>query len=188
MAFATCSATRMRGELTLFRRRKVSLLGCGTSRDGSASRDRRVGKDAWPRVLNNPGSKSFFSYVGLMKLLDAPADLSETARAAWPGLVSDLRAVGCGAEPDLLLLANLLRAVDRLADVRAVLASEGLTVSGSKGQSRPHPLLSTEADLRREIADGFERLQLARGRTAAHGRDWRIQVGPDGRLKPSEGP
>lgn len=58
------------------------------------------------------------------------------------------------------MLAELLRGRDRLAEVRSVLVTEGLTVAGSRGNPRPHPLLATESALRRERAQAWERLSL----------------------------
>ncbi len=77
----------------------------------------------------------------------------------------------------MLLLADVLRAMDRLAGCREVLDREGLTTEGSTGQTRPHPLLVAESVLRREIAAGFERLHLTPGvaRHNSHGvRNGRI--------------
>jgi len=109
----------------------------------------------------------------------APPDLSPASAAAWPGLVSDLESTTGAAVVDVELLADLLRARDRLAQVQAVLAADGPTVSGSKGQVRPHPLLVTESVLRREIAQGLDRLHLSPGQ---RGED--IQVSAGGRLRP----
>lgn len=71
-----------------------------------------------------------------------------------------MRAATGGAEVDLLLLEHALRAMDRLEGVRMVLDREGLTVEGSKGQTRPHPLLVAEGVLRREVAASLERLGI----------------------------
>ncbi len=109
---------------------------------------------------------------------DTPADLSEASAALWPGLVADLEAANAGAEVDLILLADVLRARDRLAQVREILAAEGLTTTGSKGQTRPHPLLDVEASLRREVAVGLDRLGLSPNR-----RGWNVGIGLGGRLR-----
>jgi P27 family predicted phage terminase small subunit len=106
----------------------------------------------------------------------APADLSAQSRAAWLGLAADVEQTLGGAAVDFDALADHLRAKDRLVQVRAVLAVEGLTVSGSKGQTRPHPLLVTESVLRREVAQGLTRLSLD-----ASSR-WRCRV-DGGRIK-----
>jgi hypothetical protein len=60
----------------------------------------------------------------------------------------------------LLLLANVLRALDRL-DAVGVELRKGVVTEGSKGQVRAHPLLGMEAQLRREVVKGFEELGLA---------------------------
>ena len=90
-----------------------------------------------------------------------PPDLTPQLQERWKGLASDVRAASGGAEVDYLLLADLLRAQQRLDEVRAVLATDGLIVIGSKGNTRPHPLLVTESALRREVAQGYERLLIA---------------------------
>ncbi len=109
---------------------------------------------------------------------DPPVDLSGASAMLWAGLVADLEAAKAGAEVDLILLADLLRARDRLAQVRDILTAEGLTTTGSKGQTRPHPLLDVEASLRREVAVGFDRLQLSPAR-----RTWVLGVDSSGRLR-----
>lgn len=107
----------------------------------------------------------------------APADLSPASAELWPALAADVQATMGGADVDFLVLGDVLRVRDRLARIRAALDAEGVTVEGSKGQTRPHPLLSVESALSRELADGMARLRLS-------GRDrWRFTVGPDGRLR-----
>jgi len=108
----------------------------------------------------------------------APPDLSPASAAAWAGLVADLLATSGAAEVDLMLLANVLRATDRLAQVRAVLAVDGATVLGSQGQVRPHPLLATESTLRREVAQGLDALMLS-----PRHRGGVLEVSPSGRLR-----
>jgi hypothetical protein len=107
----------------------------------------------------------------------APGDLSPESSALWPGLAADVAVAMGGGQVDFLALAGVLRAADRLAEIRAVLAAEGLTVKGSKGQSRPHPLLIAESVLRREVAQGMKSLRLS-----AADRH-RFDVGDDGRLQ-----
>lgn len=106
-----------------------------------------------------------------------PPDLSPASAAAWPGLVSDLLATTGASVVDLALLADLLRARDRLAQVQAVLADDGPIVTGSMGQVRPHPLLVTESTLRREIAQGFDALLLSPRHRGF------LEVSPTGRLR-----
>jgi P27 family predicted phage terminase small subunit len=93
----------------------------------------------------------------------APANLSKSAQAAWPELVEEfcfVHDVEAPGASDLLLLEELLHARDRLSEVRADIQRDGLVVAGSKGQSRPHPLLATERALERQVEDGLERLWL----------------------------
>ena len=108
-----------------------------------------------------------------------PPDLSVESQAVWPGLVADLEATTGASVVDVELLADLLRARDRLAQVQAVLAADGPTVSGSMGQVRAHPLLVAESTLRREVAQGWDRLRLS---PAHHGY---LEVTAAGRLRNS---
>ena len=115
------------------------------------------------------------------RLLPAPPpDLSTSARALWPGLASDVAELNAGAAVDYLLLAELLRTQDRLDEIRAVLRDEGLTIAGSKGQTRPHPLLVTEAVYVRAVADAYRRLRLSPKERPSN---WQVYVQPDGRLR-----
>jgi len=54
------------------------------------------------------------------------------------------------AEVDAEVLAQGLRARQRAAEVPELLDREGLTVAGSKGQPRQHPLLGEERGLREQ--------------------------------------
>src|SRR4051794_27094534 len=94
----------------------------------------------------------------------APADLSDECRALWPGFVSDLAAMwgndGSVSEVDLVLLADVFRAMDRLRMIGQALADAGPIVAGSRKQVRPHPLLRVEGELRGEVRRGFEKLGL----------------------------
>lgn len=95
------------------------------------------------------------------KATSAPADLDDDAKRLFRRLAGDLRAQRDGAEADLLLLADVLRMRRRLAQIRATLDQDGPTVDGSKQQIRPHPLLSVEAGLLRDIRAGFDQLRLS---------------------------
>lgn len=101
----------------------------------------------------------------------APPDLSLRSRAAWPGLVADVRAAAGGADVDLELCAEVLRCRDRLEQIRAVLRDEGLTIAGSKGQRRPHPLLSAETATRGAMLALLIQLKLTPAR-----RRWNTRV------------
>jgi hypothetical protein len=67
--------------------------------------------------------------------------------------------VPAGIGPLERALAERLRAaVARLLECAEQLEVDGLMVCGSMQQRRPHQLLKTEAELRREIANGLEQL------------------------------
>src|SRR5436190_23682115 len=88
-------------------------------------------------------------------LLEPPSDLSLESRERWPRFLADVAGTddrGQACEVDALLLAELLRTCDRLAQVREQLSSDGLTVTGSQDQTRPHPLLGVERQLVAELA------------------------------------
>ncbi len=107
--------------------------------------------------------------------------LSQASEALWDGLIADLRVVNQDQEVpevDELLLVDVLRARDRLSEIAGKIQEQGLTVEGSTGQLRPHPLLETEARLRAEVRSGLERLGLT-----GVGRTWQIHGGPGGRLQ-----
>lgn len=109
----------------------------------------------------------------------APAGLTQESRDLWCGLRADLEAVNAGAataEVDLVVLEQVLRARDRLRAVSTKLDSDGVTVTGSKDQVRPHPLLSVERALRAEVAAGLKQLGLT-GRS-----DYRLRVDASGRI------
>jgi hypothetical protein len=58
------------------------------------------------------------------------------------------------------------RTAERLAEVAHRLAEESVTVLGSQRQLRPHPLLSAEASLRRELTQRLRQLEFrVRSRT-----------------------
>jgi P27 family predicted phage terminase small subunit len=109
----------------------------------------------------------------------APERLTQDSRDLWAGLRADLEAVNAGAataEVDLVVLEQVLRARDRLHAVSKKLDSDGVTVTGSKDQVRPHPLLSVERALRAEVVAGLKQLGLT-GRS-----DYRLRVDANGRI------
>jgi hypothetical protein len=91
-----------------------------------------------------------------------PAGLSTASRRLWAELVTDVAVVTDGrpAASSLVLIEEVLRARDRLAEIRETLATDGVTVVGSRGQTRPHPLLAIERQLVAEISNGLARLEL----------------------------
>lgn len=77
-----------------------------------------------------------------------PQGLSAESAALWRKTLSDF--AFCTAS-DLALLAEYCRCHDRLADLRAAIKKDGVTVDGSRGQMRPNPLLAAENDARRAL-------------------------------------
>src|SRR5258708_3364103 len=57
-----------------------------------------------------------------------------------------------------------------LLDCAQQLAGEELMIRGSTGQGRPHPLLKTLAELRREISDGLKELTFRAEQRALYAR------------------
>jgi Phage terminase, small subunit len=58
------------------------------------------------------------------------------------------------------LTARLGSALAQLRACAEQVAEDGLVIAGSMGQLRPHPLLKTLADLRREVADGLKEVSF----------------------------
>jgi hypothetical protein len=79
---------------------------------------------------------------------------------------------GMGAV-ELALAERIRAALERLLECSRQLAKDGLIVTGSTGQPRPHQLLKTEQDLRREIGDSLQALarQAEQGALFAQARD-----------------
>lgn len=75
-----------------------------------------------------------------------PSHLGEHGLALWRAVQRDHEVTdGAG----LALLARACECQDRLAQVRAQLAKDGLLVAGYKKQPRPHPLLAVESETAR---------------------------------------
>jgi hypothetical protein len=106
----------------------------------------------------------------------ASAGLVQASLAA----IADLEArLPLGMGPlEVALAARLRAAIAQLLACAEELAAAELMICGSTGQKRPHPLLKTLADLRREISDGLkeltfrvdQRAQLARMNAAIEER------------------
>lgn len=70
--------------------------------------------------------------------LPVPADLTGRGAEVWRQAVQ-----GMEFRPDeIAVLTELCHTVTELGELRAVLAEQGYTVTGSRGQLRPHPLIS----------------------------------------------
>lgn len=93
-----------------------------------------------------------------MKRKPAPKSLSTESRALWQRIMVDYDLASDIAGQELLL--SLCQTLDRLAQCREAIEAEGLTVTGSTGQVRPHPLLAIEAENRRALLAHFRALKL----------------------------
>lgn len=105
----------------------------------------------------------------------ARPDETEAARtlaAAVETVLADLeRRVPLGMGPlERALAARVRAATAQLLDCAQQLAGEELMIRGSTGQRRPHPLLKTLAELRREISDGLKELSFRAEQRALHAR------------------
>ena len=107
-----------------------------------------------------------------------PADVSAPVRAARryaalaeAALVDLEERLPSGSGPLERALAERIRAaLARLLECAEQLAADGLMVTGSTGQRRPHQLLKLEEGLRREIDDALQKLvfRVEQGAMFAH--------------------
>jgi phage terminase small subunit len=77
----------------------------------------------------------------------APEGLGRPGRKLWRSIL----AVYELSPAELVMLGRACRTADLLAQADTALAEDGLTVEGSVGQLRPHPLLRTLAELERVL-------------------------------------
>jgi hypothetical protein len=82
----------------------------------------------------------------------APAGLGAAGRGLWRRVLDEFDLNGAERE----LLVEACRTSDVLAAIDAALAGARLTVEGSTGQPRPHPLLA-EARAQRRVLDQLVR-------------------------------
>jgi len=91
----------------------------------------------------------------------APRERNEAFLAAVDAALAELTTHTQLSAREEIQAELIRRTGERLAEIDRRLAEDGLTVSGSQGQLRPHPLLSFEAGLRRELVHNLQRLQSA---------------------------
>lgn len=101
------------------------------------------------------------------QIAPGPAEAARVFAAAAEAAVVELEEnVPTGMAPlQQALAARIRHAGAQLLACSEQLAGEELMVPGSTGQRRPHPLLKTEQDLRKEISDGLKELTF---RTEQH--------------------
>lgn len=90
----------------------------------------------------------------------SPAQAAGVFAAATEAALADLeQRLPTGMGPlEHALAARIRHAASALWACAEQLATDELMVLGSTGQRRPHPLLKTEQELRREIGDSLEKL------------------------------
>ena len=92
-----------------------------------------------------------------------PADLDEGGSALWEQLVSEAKQELTSS--DLMILRSLIAVQRRLDAVCAELEQAAvLSVEGSTGQPRAHPLLQTERELRAELWIVLEAWRMRSGK------------------------
>jgi P27 family predicted phage terminase small subunit len=74
--------------------------------------------------------------------------LGAEGKRLWKSIVGDLDEDWRLDARDLAYLAQAARCADELAELKAVIARDGSTVEGSKGQTRVHPAVAEARQLR----------------------------------------
>ncbi|HET8597725.1 MAG TPA: P27 family phage terminase small subunit [Castellaniella sp.] len=92
-----------------------------------------------------------------MSIKKAPSTLGQSGKKLWRDLQVEYDITDAAS---LAILQSLCETVDRLAECRKTIKADGLTVPGSGGQPRPHPLLQTEAEARRALLAHSRALRL----------------------------
>jgi hypothetical protein len=91
--------------------------------------------------------------------LSRPADLRDEGRRLWDSVATEFE-----LGPDEVgALIEACRTADELADLRAALTGEPMTVTGSTGQTVAHPLLAELRRHRETFSRLLERLSLPAG-------------------------
>jgi hypothetical protein len=103
-------------------------------------------------------------------------DASQALAAAVEAVLADLeQRVTLGMGPlEQALAARVRAAAAQLLDCARQLGGEELMIRGSTGQRRPHPLLKTLAELRREISDALKELTFRAEQRAIYERAKRL--------------
>ena len=95
------------------------------------------------------------------RLRPPPAHLGPEGSALWRSTVRDYT---IATESLLAHLEVVAGAFDRLAECRAAIKAEGLTIVDRRGDRVPHPLLKAEASARQAFQSGMRALRLQPGR------------------------
>jgi phage terminase small subunit len=97
----------------------------------------------------------------ISRLRPPPTHLGPEGAAFWRSTVRDY---AIGSESLLTHLPVVADALDRLAECRAVIKAEGLSITDRRGDRVPHPLLKAEASARAAFQSGMRALRLQPGR------------------------
>jgi len=105
-----------------------------------------------------------------------PRDGSRALAAAAEAALVDLeQRLPLGMSPlEQALAARIRDAVAQLLECAEQLASDDLMIRGSTGQRRPHPLLKSLQELRREMCDGLKELTFRAEQRAMYERAKRL--------------
>lgn len=88
--------------------------------------------------------------------ISAPKGLAAGGRRCWKQVTSAYT-----MRPDeLILLENVCRTIDRIAELDAAMVGQPLISKGSMGQEREHPLLSEARQQRTLLRQFFAQLKL----------------------------
>lgn len=91
----------------------------------------------------------------------SPADAARVFAASIEAALTEIEADPSGLTPLHRALATRIRcALGQMLACAEQLASDELMLLGSTGQLRPHPLLKTAQELRKEISDGLKDLSF----------------------------
>ena len=85
-----------------------------------------------------------------------PAGLSAASKKHWAAITREWEL----EEPQRLVLAQALRALDRLVEAQTILDKDGLMLKDRFGQSKAHPLLTVERDARSGLLRALAELKL----------------------------
>jgi phage terminase small subunit len=85
-----------------------------------------------------------------------PGQLGAAGRAFWRSIVAAYEL----SPAEVAMLAQACRVIDLLERIDAQLVAEDLTVAGSRGQERAHPLLTAAVEQRRSLESLTNALSL----------------------------